>query len=43
MSVFRYSKYKIRIDPDSQKTQGLHVGDMMSAGNMPGGNGRSIP
>ena len=29
MSVFRYSKYKVRIDPDSQKTQGLHVGDIV--------------
>ena len=29
MSVFRYSKYKVRINPDSQKTQGLHVGDIV--------------
>lgn len=29
MSVYRYSKYKIRIDADSKKTQGLHVGDVV--------------
>ncbi len=29
MSVFRYSKYKIRIDPDSDKTQGLQTGDIV--------------
>ena len=29
MSVYRYSKYKIRIDPDSQKTQGLQAGDIV--------------
>lgn len=28
MSVFRYSKYKIRINPDSDKTQGLQTGDI---------------
>lgn len=29
MSVFRYSKYKVRIDPDSDKTQGLQAGDIV--------------
>ena len=29
MAVFRYSKYKIRIDPDSGKTQGLQAGDIV--------------
>lgn len=29
MSVFLYSKYKIRIDPDSGKTQGLQAGDIV--------------
>ncbi len=29
MSVYRYSKYKIRIDADSKKTQGLQVGDVV--------------
>lgn len=29
MSVFRYSTYKIRIDPDSNKTQGLQTGDIV--------------
>ena len=29
MSVFRYSKYKIRLAPDSGKIQGLHVGDLV--------------
>lgn len=29
MSVFRYPKYKIRIDPDSDKTQGLQAGDIV--------------
>ena len=29
MSVFRYPKYKIRIDPDSDKTQGLQTGDIV--------------
>ncbi len=29
MSVYRYSKYKIRIDADSKKTQGLQVGDIV--------------
>ena len=29
MSVFRYSTYKIRIDPDSDKTQGLQTGDIV--------------
>lgn len=29
MAVFRYSKYKIRIDPDSSKTQGLQAGDIV--------------
>lgn len=29
MSVFRYSTYKIRIDPDSGKTQGLQAGDII--------------
>ena len=29
MSVFRYPTYKIRIAPDSQKTQGLQAGDII--------------
>ena len=29
MAVYNYSKYKIRIDSDSQKTQGLQVGDVV--------------
>lgn len=29
MSVFRYAKYKIRIAPDSEKTQGLQTGDIV--------------
>lgn len=29
MSVFHYSTYKIRIGPDSQKTQGLQAGDIV--------------
>ena len=29
MSVFHYPKYKIRIDPDSDKTQGLQTGDIV--------------
>ncbi len=29
MAVYHYSKYKIRIDSDSQKTQGLQVGDVV--------------
>lgn len=29
MAVFRYSRYKIRIDPDSGKTQGLRAGDIV--------------
>lgn len=29
MSVFKYSKYKILIDPKSHKTQGLSVGDVV--------------
>ncbi len=29
MSVYRYSKYKVRIDADSKKTQGLQVGDVV--------------
>ena len=29
MAVYNYSKYKIRIDSDSQKTQGLQVGDIV--------------
>ena len=29
MAVFHYSKYKIRIDPDSGKTQGLRAGDIV--------------
>ncbi len=29
MSVYRYSRYKIRIDADSKKTQGLQVGDIV--------------
>ena len=29
MSVYKYSKYKILIDPESKKTQGLQVGDVV--------------
>ncbi len=29
MAVFRYSRYKIRINPDSGKTQGLQPGDIV--------------
>ena len=29
MSVYHYSKYKILIDPESKKTQGLQVGDVV--------------
>lgn len=29
MSVYHYSRYKIRIDPDSEKTQGLQTGDIV--------------
>lgn len=29
MSVYNYSKYKILIDPESKKTQGLQVGDVV--------------
>ena len=29
MAIYNYSKYKIRIDSDSQKTQGLQVGDVV--------------
>lgn len=29
MAVYHYSKYKIRIDSDSRKTQGLQVGDVV--------------
>ncbi len=29
MAVYNYSKYKIRIDPESKKIQGLRVGDIV--------------
>jgi hypothetical protein len=29
MSLYNYSKYKIRINPDSKKTQGLRTGDVV--------------
>jgi hypothetical protein len=29
MSLFRYSKYKVLIDPESKKTQGLRIGDVV--------------
>lgn len=29
MAVYNYSRYKIRIDPESKKTQGLRVGDIV--------------
>ena len=29
MALFNYSKYKIRIDPDSKKNQGLRAGDIV--------------
>lgn len=29
MSIYSYNKYKIIIDPESKKTQGLHIGDVV--------------